>query len=76
MLQTNSRHFSKYSNFTNRIMMVEPTHYFVNEETFLDNKFMHRVSDPVAESTALALVEFNRLKDAIEGAGITVEKHI
>jgi hypothetical protein len=25
--------------------MVEPTHFFLNEETFADNKFMNKVEE-------------------------------
>ncbi len=33
------------SQFTNRAIMVEPTHFFLNEETFKDNKFMNKVEE-------------------------------
>ena len=29
--------------FTSKVLMVEPTHFFLNEETFADNKFMTKV---------------------------------
>lgn len=53
--------------------MVQPTQYFVNEETFLDNKFMNRSEDSADVSTQKAVIEFNALKTAIEEAGVKVE---
>jgi len=35
------RGFSKV--FASKVLMVEPTHFFLNEETFADNKFMNKV---------------------------------
>jgi hypothetical protein len=29
--------------FASKVLMVEPTHFFLNEETFQDNKFMNKV---------------------------------
>ncbi len=29
--------------FASKVLMVEPTHFFLNEETFADNKFMNKV---------------------------------
>ena len=47
-LQTKRSVFSTqrafYSNFANKVLMVEPTNFFLNEETFEDNKFMNKVN--------------------------------
>lgn len=32
-------------NFASHVLMVEPTCFFLNEETFKDNKFMQKTSD-------------------------------
>jgi len=53
--------------------MVRPTQYFVNEETFLDNKFMNRSEDSADVSTQKAIKEFDGLKQAIIDAGVKVE---
>ena len=34
--------------FASKVLMVEPTHFFVNEETFQDNKFMNKVQEDQA----------------------------
>jgi len=33
----------EYPVFASRVLMVEPTYFFLNEETFADNKFMTKV---------------------------------
>ena len=38
---TINRGFSTH--FAKRVLMVEPTNFFLNEETFQDNKFMNKV---------------------------------
>ncbi len=38
--------------------MVEPTHFFLNEETFKDNKFMNKVEEDQATSSKKAKQEY------------------
>lgn len=45
----------------------------MNEETFLDNKFMNRSEESAEDSTDKAVKEFKALKAAVEEAGITVD---
>jgi hypothetical protein len=46
---TLNRGFSTH--FAKRVLMVEPTNFFLNEETFQDNKFMNKVQIDQQEST-------------------------
>lgn len=43
MSTTTSRSMATKSVFASKVLMVEPTHFFLNEETFADNKFMNKV---------------------------------
>jgi hypothetical protein len=43
MSTTITRSMSTKSVFASKVLMVEPTHFFLNEETFADNKFMNKV---------------------------------
>jgi len=52
--------------------MVEPTHFFLNEETFADNKFMNKVEADQAESTKKAKEEFHRFVDTLKKNHIDV----
>lgn len=52
--------------------MVEPTQFFLNEETFQDNKFMVRVADSKKKSTAKAIQEFKKMASNLKRAGVTV----
>ena len=52
--------------------MVEPTNFFLNEETFEDNKFMNKVTLDQQESTQKAIEEFRLFKDVILQNGIDV----
>jgi hypothetical protein len=54
------------SNFARRVLMVEPTHFFLNEETFKDNKFMNKVQLDQLQSSNQAKEEFWRFRDNIE----------
>jgi hypothetical protein len=40
-----------YSHIASHVLMIEPTQFFLNEETFKDNKFMQRVDQSKKEST-------------------------
>lgn len=55
--------------------MVEPTDFFLNEETFADNKFMHETTLARAESTKIAIDEFKRFREKILDAGVEVETY-
>lgn len=55
----------EYPVFASRVLMVEPTHFFLNEETFADNKFMTKVQIEQKESTQKAIEEFHALASAI-----------
>jgi hypothetical protein len=48
----------KASTFASKVLMVEPTHFFLNEETFADNKFMNKVQLDQLESSTNAKEEF------------------
>ena len=52
--------------------MVEPTHFFLNEETFQDNKFMNKVQMDQAQSSQQAKDEFKRFADEIRKNDIDV----
>ena len=52
--------------------MVEPTHFFLNEETFQDNKFMNKVEMGQKESSEKAIEEFHSLANEIRRHGIEV----
>ena len=45
VLRTSKQPLNRYfsSHFARKVLMVEPTHFFLNEETFQDNKFMNKV---------------------------------
>ena len=62
----------EYPVFASRVLMVEPTHFFLNEETFADNKFMTKVEIERKESTKRAIEEFHGLAKAIRAQGIEV----
>ena len=61
--------------FTSKVLMVEPTHFFLNEETFADNKFMNKVTMSMEETTQKAIDEFRKFKEQIEKAGVEVEAY-
>jgi len=44
--------------FASKVLMVEPTHFFLNEETFADNKFMNKVQLDQLQSSTDAKHEF------------------
>ena len=67
---TINRGFSTH--FAKRVLMVEPTNFFLNEETFQDNKFMNKVQIDQQESTKKAIDEFKKFRDTIEQNGIEV----
>ena len=53
------------STFASKVLMVEPTHFFLNEETFADNKFMNKVQLDQLQSSTKAKDEFKRFKEQI-----------
>ena len=52
-----------YPHITSHVLMVEPTQFFLNEETFKDNKFMERVKDSKSKSTQEAIQEFKKMAE-------------
>ena len=52
--------------------MVEPTQFFLNEETFKDNKFMVRVADSKKKSSQQAIGEFKKMAENLKKSGIKV----
>ena len=52
--------------FTSKVLMVEPTHFFLNEETFADNKFMNKVQEDQATSSKKAKEEFYNLVESLK----------
>ena len=71
--------------FANRVMMVEPTNFYYNQETAQDNEFMTNLKedDDLLEETSskeisslsiehVALQQHQGLRKAIEDSGITV----
>ena len=46
------------STFASKVLMVEPTHFFLNEETFADNTFMNKVQLDQLQSSTDAKDEF------------------
>ena len=61
-----------YSVFAKRVLMVEPTHFFLNEETFQDNKFMNKVQEDQMQSSNKAKEEFKRFRDEIQKNDVEV----
>mmetsp|Transcript_55115 Transcript_55115/g.120167 ORF Transcript_55115/g.120167 Transcript_55115/m.120167 type:complete len:130 (+) Transcript_55115:98-487(+) len=59
--------------FAKNIMMVQPKQFFVNLETYEDNKFMHESKQTHEQTTQLALKEFNGLVSSYSNAGVGVE---
>lgn len=59
-------------NFTHSVLMVEPTHFFVNEETFADNKFMNKVEEDQATSSKKAKEEFHAFVQVLRENDIDV----
>ena len=55
----------KSSTFASKVLMVEPTHFFLNEETFADNNFMNKVQLDQLESSTKAKEEFYKFKNQI-----------
>lgn len=53
--------------------MVEPTHFFLNEETFEDNKLMKKTNLNKDQLTLRAIDEFKRFKNNLEANDIEVE---
>ena len=61
--------------FASKVLMVEPTHFFLNEETFADNKFMNKVQLDQLQSSTKAKDEFKRFREQIQKADIEVETY-
>ena len=61
-----------FSTFASKVLMVEPTHFFLNEETFADNKFMNNVQMDQLQSSQKAKEEFHRFADEIRKNDIDV----
>lgn len=55
-----------------KVLMVEPTGFFLNEETFKDNKFMQRVNDSKKKTTDRAILEFKNMEANLKKNGIEV----
>ena len=53
--------------------MIKPTCFFLNEETFGDNKFMERSSLSRDKSTKQAIKEFDNMVKNLRANGITVQ---
>ena len=52
--------FSSRNMYASKVLMVEPTHFFLNEETFQDNKFMNKVQMDQRDSSLKAIEEFKK----------------
>ena len=52
--------------------MVEPTSFFLNEETFEDNKFMQKTKDSKKQTTQKAIQEFKNMEANLRKAGVKV----
>ena len=50
-----SKNNDRYPHVASKVLMVEPTGFFLNEETFKDNKFMQRVNDSRKKTTDKAI---------------------
>jgi hypothetical protein len=50
--------------------MVEPTQFFLNEETFKDNKFMERVKSSKEQSSKKAIQEFKNMASNLQKNGV------
>lgn len=50
-----SKILDPYPHVASKVLMVEPTGFFLNEETFKDNKFMQRVNDSRKKTTDKAI---------------------
>lgn len=64
-------HSSFYAQLTDTVLMIRPSHFGFNEETFLTNSF--QIKPLESESVqALALVEFDRFVNILRNAGVDV----
>jgi len=61
-----------YPEFTSTVLMVEPTHFFLNEETFADNKFMNKVHEDREVSSKKAKAEFKNFVELLQANHIDV----
>ena len=52
--------------------MVEPTAFYLNEETIEDNKFMQRVTESKEQSSKIALEQFNGMVENLKRNNIKV----
>ena len=55
--------------------MVKPTNFFLNEETFQDNKFMNPVQVSQLQSSQQAKDEYSRFRDKILDSGVDVSEY-
>jgi hypothetical protein len=62
----------KESQLAKAVMMIRPARFESNPETALSNRFQGRTRASAAEQQAAALREFERLRAALERAGIQV----
>lgn len=58
--------------YTDHVLMVEPTAFYLNEETIEDNKFMNRVEYTREETSRTALKQFNDMVDNLKRNNINV----
>ncbi len=58
--------------FAHKLLVVQPTHFYLNEETAVDNKFQ-KAGD--ADSSSLAKKEHEKFVTELESAGIEVLKY-
>lgn len=58
--------------YTDHVLMVEPTAFYLNEETIEDNKFMQRVSESKEQSSRIALEQYNAMVENLRRNNIRV----
>ena len=59
--------------FASKVLMVRPTNFFLNAETFEDNKFMHQVNESQSVTTKKAQTEFDGFVDMLKENKVDVE---
>ena len=64
-----------FPHIASHVLMVEPTQFFLNEETFKDNKFMERVKDSKQKTTQKAIQEFKKMAENLKKNGVTVTQY-
>lgn len=64
--------FQNESQLASAVLMIRPARFESNPQTAASNRFQGKTGRPPEEQQAAALAEFERLRDALESAGVRV----